>query len=139
MTGEVRIEFNEHGEWLLPRRFGAGDPEIDRLWSAAERLVHEGHAEWISPTSTKYPGIREIRRRLKRLSNRYGDKAMTEAEQAQKIADNWLEFDMNPLTQMVPGDPDCDACVLARQFNRALDKIQRLEIENHHLKETLNA
>lgn len=64
---------------------------------------------------------------------------MTEAEKAQKIADNWLEFDMNPMTQMVPGDPDCDACVLARQFNRALDKIQRLEVENYHLKEALDA
>lgn len=63
MTDEVRIEFNEHGEWLLPRRFGVGDPKTDRLWSAAERLVRDGAAEWISPASTKYPGIREIRRR----------------------------------------------------------------------------
>lgn len=43
---------------------------------------------------------------------------MTEREQALLIANKWLEFDMNVFTQMVPGDPDCDACVLARQFIR---------------------
>lgn len=47
---------------------------------------------------------------------------MTEVEQALKIAHMWLEFRMNPLTQMVPGDPDCDACVLARQFIRAMER-----------------
>jgi hypothetical protein len=43
---------------------------------------------------------------------------MNEREQAAKIANMWLDFQMNPLTQMVPGDPDCDACVLARQYVR---------------------
>ncbi len=48
---------------------------------------------------------------------------MTEREQALKIANMWLDFKMNPLTQMVPGDPDCDACVLARQFIRLNDAV----------------
>lgn len=48
---------------------------------------------------------------------------MTEQEQAKMIAESWLDFRMNSLTQMVPGDPDCDACVLARQYIRALDAI----------------
>jgi hypothetical protein len=48
---------------------------------------------------------------------------MTEREQALLTANKWLEFDMNALTQMVPGDPDCDACVLARQFIRATDAV----------------
>lgn len=57
----VRIEFNEHGEWLLPRsKIGERN---GRMWKAAERLVYEGHAEWISPASNHYPGIREVRRR----------------------------------------------------------------------------
>lgn len=43
---------------------------------------------------------------------------MTEREQAIKIANMWLDGRMNAFTQMVPGDPDCDACVLARQFLR---------------------
>jgi hypothetical protein len=43
---------------------------------------------------------------------------MTEQEQAKLIAEMWLDFRMNPLTQMVPGDPDCDAVVLARQYVR---------------------
>jgi hypothetical protein len=47
---------------------------------------------------------------------------MTEREQAAIIADQWLDFKMNALTQMVPGDPDCDACVLARQFVRAAER-----------------
>lgn len=51
---------------------------------------------------------------------------MTEREQALMIADQWLDFRMNSLVQMVPGDPDCDACVLARQFVRALDEIKAL-------------
>ena len=46
---------------------------------------------------------------------------MTEIEQAKKIANDWLDGKMNPPTQMVPGDPDCDACVLARQYNRSLE------------------
>ena len=47
---------------------------------------------------------------------------MPELEQAIKIANDWLEFRMNPLTQMVHGDPDCDACVVARQFLRLVEK-----------------
>jgi hypothetical protein len=47
---------------------------------------------------------------------------MTEREQALKIANMWLEGQMNPMTQMVPGDPDCDACVVARQFIRAIEE-----------------
>lgn len=54
---------------------------------------------------------------------------MNETGQAKLIANQWLDFIMNPLTQMVPGDPDCDACVLARQFLRALDRIDRLNQE----------
>lgn len=49
---------------------------------------------------------------------------MDELHQAERIANSWLEFQMNPLTQMVPGDPDCDACVLARQYLRALDRFR---------------
>jgi hypothetical protein len=54
---------------------------------------------------------------------------MSEREQeiAAKIAHMWLEFQMNPLTQMVPGDPDCDACILARQYIRALDVLKVME------------
>jgi hypothetical protein len=51
---------------------------------------------------------------------------VTEREQARRIAEMWLEFLMNPLTQMVPGDPDCDACVLARQFIRASEALARI-------------
>jgi hypothetical protein len=50
---------------------------------------------------------------------------MTEREHALKIANMWLEGQMNPMTQMVPGDPDCDACVVARQFVRAIEKDQQ--------------
>lgn len=52
----------------------------------------------------------------------------TEPEQALLIANMWLDFRMNPLTQMVPGDPDCDACVLARQYIRAVEKAERLSM-----------
>ncbi len=58
---------------------------------------------------------------------------MTEREQALRIANAWLEFEMNSLVQMVHGDPDCDACVLARQFVRAMDEIERLRAENGRL------
>src|SRR4051812_2250496 len=71
---------------------------------------------------------------------------MTESEQAGRIASDWLNFKMNPLVQMVHGDPDCDAVVLARQYERvasmhqdicgvagrlveALEKIRDLEPE----------
>lgn len=52
---------------------------------------------------------------------------MTEREQAKKIAEMWLDFQMNPLTQMVHGDPDCDACVLARQFVRMSEELEALK------------
>jgi hypothetical protein len=52
--------------------------------------------------------------------------AMTEQEQARRIAEMWLDFKMNPLTQMVPGDPDCDACVLARQYIRMRDMCEAM-------------
>ncbi len=57
---------------------------------------------------------------------------MTEREQALEIAKRWLDFDMNPLVQMVPGDPDCDACVLARQYIRAIEasKPARIAIDS---------
>lgn len=54
---------------------------------------------------------------------------MTEPEQALLIANMWLDFRMNSLTQMVPGDPDCDACVLARQYIRATDRLARIETQ----------
>lgn len=52
---------------------------------------------------------------------------MTESEQATKIANDWLDFKMNSLTQLVPGDPDCDACVVARQFIRTQERAARFE------------
>jgi DNA-binding FrmR family transcriptional regulator len=55
---------------------------------------------------------------------------MTEQEQALKIANMWLEGQMNALVQMVPGDPDCDACVVARQLIRALER-EAAEAKNH--------
>jgi hypothetical protein len=48
-------------------------------------------------------------------------KILNEFEQAERIANQWLDFQMNPLVQMVHGDPDCDACVLARQYLRLLE------------------
>lgn len=52
---------------------------------------------------------------------------MNEREQAFKIVNNWLDNKMNALVEMVPGDPDCDACVLARQFIQLSDRIEALE------------
>lgn len=52
---------------------------------------------------------------------------MNERQQAWQIGNQWLDQRMNPLTQMVPGDPDCDACVIARQYMRALDTIAQLQ------------
>lgn len=49
---------------------------------------------------------------------------LSELEQARRIANDWLDFKMKSLVQMVPGDPDCDACVLARQFLRLLEKVE---------------
>jgi hypothetical protein len=46
-----------------------------------------------------------------------------EYEQARLIAEAWLNFKMNSLVQIVPGNPDCDTCVLARQFLRALEQL----------------
>lgn len=60
---------------------------------------------------------------------------MEERQQAWQVSHQWLDFRMNALTQMVPGDPDCDACVLARQYMRALDKIAQL----HELAARLHA
>jgi hypothetical protein len=51
---------------------------------------------------------------------------MTEQEQAKRIANDWLDGRMNAFVQMVPGDPDCDACVLARQFIRLLERYNAL-------------
>jgi len=51
---------------------------------------------------------------------------MNEREQAKKIANDWLDFKMSPWTQMIHGDPDCDACILARQYIRALDRLELL-------------
>lgn len=58
---------------------------------------------------------------------------MNEKEQAAKIANMWLDFQMNPLTQMVPGDPDCDACVLARQYLRSVDALRAVELTIVHV------
>jgi hypothetical protein len=52
---------------------------------------------------------------------------MDEREQALQIANKWLDFKMNALTQMVPGDPDCDACVLARQFIRVCEEQEAIK------------
>jgi hypothetical protein len=62
---------------------------------------------------------------------------MTEQEQAFKIAEMWLDGRMNKLVQMVPGDPDCDACVLARQYQRSIEEIETLRKENARYRETL--
>jgi hypothetical protein len=51
---------------------------------------------------------------------------MGERQLAWQVAHMWLGGRMNPLTQMVPDDPDCDACALARSYLRALEKIERL-------------
>jgi hypothetical protein len=44
-------------------------------------------------------------------------------EQAWRTAHRWLDGRVNSFTDLVPGDPDCDGCVLARQYLHALDKI----------------
>jgi hypothetical protein len=51
---------------------------------------------------------------------------MNEREQAKATAERWLEGQMNPLVEMVPGEPDCEACQIARSYLRALEKIERL-------------
>jgi hypothetical protein len=49
-----------------------------------------------------------------------------ERKQALAIAELVLDGRMNAMTQAVPGDPDCDFAVLARQYGRALETIRRL-------------
>ena len=49
---------------------------------------------------------------------------MTEREQAYRIANDWLDGKMNALVQMVPGDPDCDAVILARQYIRLEESLR---------------
>lgn len=51
---------------------------------------------------------------------------MNERQQAWVTANRWLDGRMNSLVEMVPGDPDCDACALARSYMRALEKIERM-------------
>lgn len=44
---------------------------------------------------------------------------MNESDQAKLLAEKILDFDVRfPMTLYVHGDPDCDACVLARQYLR---------------------
>ena len=51
---------------------------------------------------------------------------MTERDQAIILANKVLEFDIKfPTSFYVHGDPDCDACVLARQFLRAIESVER--------------
>jgi len=48
---------------------------------------------------------------------------VTEREQAIILANKILDFDIKfPTSFYVHGDPDCDACVLARQFLRLMDR-----------------
>jgi hypothetical protein len=54
---------------------------------------------------------------------------VTELELALKISNMWLDGRMNSLTQMVPGDPDCDACVVARQLVRTTEAVVALKAE----------
>jgi hypothetical protein len=51
---------------------------------------------------------------------------MDERQAAWHTANRWLDGRMRSLVDMVPGDHDCSACVLARQYMRALDKIAQL-------------
>ena len=47
---------------------------------------------------------------------------MTEREQAIMIANKLLDFAIeHPMALYVPGDPDCDVCILARQFLREIE------------------
>ena len=62
---------------------------------------------------------------------------MNERDQALQIANMWLDFRMNALTQMIPGDPDCDACVLARQFIRATDQLAAVDTKINELMATV--
>jgi hypothetical protein len=53
---------------------------------------------------------------------------MTEREVALKIAEQWLDFKFNPMVQMVPGEPDCDAVRIARQYVRAIEREHVLKV-----------
>jgi hypothetical protein len=53
---------------------------------------------------------------------------MTEREAALKIAEDWLDFKFAQFTAMVPGEPDCDACVIARQYKNAIEQQKILKI-----------
>jgi hypothetical protein len=57
----------------------------------------------------------------------------SEHSQALAIANRWLDFKMNALTQIVPGNPDCDACVLARQFIRTEELTLQLRERLEHV------
>lgn len=50
----------------------------------------------------------------------------TEWAEAKAIAERWLDFKMNPLVDMVAGEPDCAACILARQYLHALERLAQL-------------
>lgn len=50
---------------------------------------------------------------------------MTELEQALQIANKVLDFDIQfPTAFYVHGDPDCDACILARQLIRQHEALE---------------
>jgi hypothetical protein len=50
---------------------------------------------------------------------------MTEREQAILLANKLLDFDIQfPTSFYVHGDPDCDACILARQFLRSIEETE---------------
>jgi hypothetical protein len=51
---------------------------------------------------------------------------VNEREEAKATARRWLDGQMNPLVEMVPGELDCEACQIARSYLRALEKIERL-------------
>lgn len=50
---------------------------------------------------------------------------MNEREEARSTAERWLNMRINKITDLYE-DPDCDGLVLARQYMRALDKIEQL-------------
>ena len=52
---------------------------------------------------------------------------MTEQEDAKRIAERVIDFRVTPIIFYVHGEPDCDAVVLARQYIRALEEIDRLK------------
>ncbi len=55
-------------------------------------------------------------------------KEHSERELAIMLANKLLEFDIaHPGALYVHGDPDCDVCILARQFLRAIERIKDQE------------